>query len=165
MRRLLLIRHAKSTHADDALDDHERPLSQRGERDAVSMSRYLADRDESLDVVYSSTATRALDFAQIISDFSFTTLVPDLSFYTFSADELLEILASLSDQAHRVAVVAHNPAILLVANKLIQAEVGSELTKVPTAGVVALDCPIESWADIGEIACELDYLMTPKMLG
>lgn len=164
MRRLLLIRHSKSGRKHDYLeDDHERPLNNRGERDALTMSRFLADRDESLDVIYSSTATRALDLAQMISELSYTTLVPDLSFYTFSADELLEILANLPDEAHRVAVVAHNPALLQVANKLIQAEVGHELTKLPTSGVVALDCPLENWSDIGQLACDMDYFITPKM--
>ena len=163
MRRLLLIRHAKSSWKHEDLDDHERPLNKRGERDVVTMSRYLADRDESLDVIYSSTATRALDFAQTISEFSHSTLIPELSFYTFSADELLEILANLPDEAHRVAVVAHNPAIHQVANRLIQAEAGSELAKVPTAAVVALNCPAESWHDIGQRACDLDYFVTPKM--
>ncbi len=163
MLRLLLIRHAKSGNKHGVYDDHERPLSNRGERDTMTMARYLADRDEQLDVIYSSTAVRALDYAQIISDFSYTTLVPDLSFYTFSPDELLEILTNLSDDARRVAVVAHNPAILELANRLLQEEPGAQLSKVPTSGVVALDCPIDCWTDLGQMACELDYFISPKL--
>lgn len=160
MRKLLLIRHAKSSWKFPDLDDHERPLNKRGQRDTLTVARHLADKDEVLDVIYSSTATRALELAQTISEFTNVSLIPDLSFYTFSADELLEILKNLPDQARNVAVVAHNPAIIQVVNRLTNAE----LVKVPTAGVVALECPIESWVDLGEIEhdCELVYFDYPK---
>jgi len=160
MHRLLLIRHAKSSWKFPELDDHERPLNNRGERDSLTMARYLADRDEALDVIYSSTATRALDFAQHISDFSQASLVPDLSFYTFDIDELIEILKNLPDSAQRVAVVGHNPAITQTVNRLTN----SELSNVPTAGIAAIDCDIDIWANIDGGGCELDYLATPKTL-
>ena len=162
MRRLLLIRHAKSSWKDDSLDDHERPLNRRGERDSLSMARHLADGAEQLDVIYSSTATRALDFAQMISEFTGFSLVPDLTFYTFDVDELLEILRSLPNQAESVAVVAHNPAITQIVNRLS----GAEINNVPTAGIVALNCEIEQWRQLGESIdeCELDYFESPKIL-
>ncbi len=102
MRRLLIIRHAKSSWKYPELDDHERPLNKRGERDSLSMARYLADKDEGLDVLYSSTAVRALDYAQTLSDFCHTTLVPELSFYTFDDEELLEIFRHLPDSVQRI---------------------------------------------------------------
>lgn len=162
MRRLLLIRHAKSSWKDDSLDDHERPLNRRGERDSLSMARHLADGAEQIDVIYSSTATRALDFAQMISEFTGFNLVPDLTFYTFDVDELLEILRSLPDQAESVAVVAHNPAITQVVNRLS----GAEINNVPTAGIVALNCEIAQWRQLGERIdeCQLDYFESPKIL-
>ncbi|MDB4511942.1 hypothetical protein N9060_00625, partial [Arenicella sp.] len=87
---------------------------------------------------------------------------PDLSFYTFSADELLEILRSLPQQAANVAVVAHNPAITQVVNRLTNAE----LANVPTAGIVALDCPLVCWSELDDIKhdCQLRYFDYPKML-
>ena len=54
MRKLVLIRHAKSSWKFPELDDHERPLNKRGERDSLSMARHIADK-ETLDVLYSST--------------------------------------------------------------------------------------------------------------
>lgn len=164
MKRLLLIRHAKSSWKHEDLDDHERPLNKRGERDVITMARHLANLDESLDVIYSSTATRALDFAQVISDFTHTTFIPDLSFYTFRADELLEIVSHIPDSAERVAIVGHNPAITQLANRLLQSEVDDEISKVPTSGMVALDCPVDSWVEITDIGCELSYFHYPKML-
>jgi phosphohistidine phosphatase len=126
------------------------------------MARHLSSGDEHLDVIYSSTATRALDFAQMISEFTGFTLIPDLTFYTFDTDELLEILRNLPDQAKRVAIVAHNPAITQLANRLS----GSEISNVPTAGIVALNCAIEQWQQLGATAqsSELDYFESPKIL-
>lgn len=160
MRRLLLIRHAKSSHKFEELDDHERPLNKKGERDSITVARYLADKGETLDVIYSSTAIRALDFAQVLSDFTNITLVPELSFYTFDPDELVSILKSLPDTLYEVAIVAHNPAITEVVNRLTN----EQISKIPTAGVAALNCPVDEWADILEAKAELDYLISPKML-
>lgn len=161
MRRLLLIRHAKSSWKFPELDDHERPLNKRGERDVLTMARHLADKAEPLDVIYSSTATRALDYAQLLSEFTNCSLIPDLSFYTFSDEELLEILRNLPDDAINIAVVAHNPALLRVVNQLT----AKEFSNVPTSGIVAIDCVVASWSELGggAGACELAYFDYPKM--
>ncbi len=160
MKKLLLIRHAKSSWSDPDIDDHERPLNKRGERDSLTMARHLADTDDGLDVIYTSTATRALEFAHSLSEFCNVSLVPDLSFYTFDVDELLEILRSMPDDASRVAVVAHNPAITQVVNRLS----GEDFENVPTAGVVAINCHADEWRELGEAACELTYFISPKKL-
>lgn len=160
MKKLLLIRHAKSSWADDELDDHERPLNARGERDSFTIARYLADADEGLEVIFTSTATRALELAHVISEFTDVTVVPDLSFYTFDEDSLMEIIRSLPDDATRVAVVAHNPAIHRVVERLSEAE----LDKFPTAAIASFECHVEEWRDINESNCQLVYLETPKRL-
>ena len=160
MRKLLLVRHAKSGRKTPELDDHERPLNRRGERDSITMSRYLMEQDETLDVVYSSTATRALDFAQTISEFCGFTLIPDLSFYTFSFDEFVEILRSLPDAAESIAIVGHNPAITQAVNFLS----GSEIANIPTAGIVALNCDINDWHGLTEGCAEIAYFESPKLL-
>lgn len=160
MKKLLLIRHAKSSWDDPDLDDHERPLNARGERDSFTIARFLADNDEGLEVIYSSTAIRALDFAQVISELCDITLVPELSFYTFDEDQLMEILRSLPDSLSRVAVVAHNPAVTQLVNRLSDAD----LENVPTAGVTSIECDIDEWADLTEASCEMVYFKTAKML-
>lgn len=160
MKKLLLIRHAKSNWSDDQLDDHERPLNARGERDSITMARFLADADEGLDVIFCSTANRALDFAHVISEFTDVTLVPDLSFYTFDEDELMEIIRSLPDDAKNIAIVAHNPAIHRVAERLCEADI----EKMPTAAVASFQCHVEEWREINESNCELNYFQTPKRL-
>lgn len=161
MKRLLLIRHAKSSWKHPELDDHERPVNKRGARDSITMARHLADKNEPLDVIYSSTATRALELAQTISEFTHISLVPDLSFYTFDVDELLEIIRNLPDSADSTAIVAHNPAVTRAVNRLT----GEDIDNVPTSGIVAIDCPIDAWHEMGQGDCELDYFDYPKMFG
>ena len=160
MRKLLLIRHAKSSWKFPDLDDHERPLNKRGERDSLTMARYLADKDEALEVIYSSSANRALDYAQTLSEFTHTTLVPELSFYTFDDEELFEILRHLPDDVQRIGVVCHNPAATHIANRLT----ANDYENIPTAGIVAINCDVDSWADLNSGQCEVDYFVTPKML-
>jgi len=149
MRKLILIRHAKSSWKHPELDDHERPLNKRGERDSLTIARHLQAQSEI-----------ALDLAQTISDFCYTSLIPDLSFYTFDTDELLEILRSLPNEASQVAVVGHNPAITQAVNRLT----ASQLLNVPTSGVVTIECPIEEWHQLDEGLCELLSVTTPKTL-
>jgi phosphohistidine phosphatase len=158
MRKLLLIRHAKSSWKFPDLDDHERPLNKRGERDVLTMARQLEERDEALEVIYSSTATRALDYAQTLSAFTHTSLIPDLSFYTFDDEQLLEILRHLPDEVERAAVVAHNPAVTLAVNHLT----ASDFDNVPTAAIVAIKCDVDHWADLNSGQCEIDYFDYPK---
>ncbi|RBP49144.1 SixA phosphatase family protein [Arenicella xantha] len=160
MKTLFLIRHAKSSWQDQDLDDHERPLNKRGERDSLTMARYLAERDESIEVIYSSTAIRALDFAQNLSDFTGVTLMPDLTFYTFDVDELHEILKHLPEHVTNVAVVGHNPAITEAVNRLA----AQGYDNVPTAGIVKMECDIEDWSQLYAGCAELQYFVSPKML-
>ncbi len=160
MKKLLLFRHAKSSWADNELDDHERPLNDRGERDSFTMARFLADSDEGLDVIYTSTAARALDFAQVLSELTDVSLVPDLSFYTFDEDELMEIIRSLPDEARRAAVVSHNPAVYQLVNRLGD----NQLDKFPTAAVASFECHVDHWREVNESNCELVYFETPKRI-
>lgn len=159
MRRLLLIRHAKSSWKYPELDDHERPLTKRGERDVIIMARQLGVREQQLDAIYTSTARRALDYAQQISDVTGTRLVADSCFYSFEVDALMRMLRSLPSATQNVAVVAHNPAITLTVNRLTNLR----LNNVPTAAIVALSCDTPDWHGLTEGLCQLDYFDYPKM--
>jgi len=160
MRRLLLIRHAKSSHKDTTLADHDRPLNKRGDQDRKSMSEHLQQRGENLQVVYSSSAIRSLIYAQTLCQQLGIPLVTESAFYTFSPSTLINVLTQLPDNIHQLAVVGHNPAITSVVNHLVK----ENIINVPTSGIAALNCPIESWSSIDRITSELDYFIYPKML-
>lgn len=158
MRRLLLIRHAKSSWKFPELDDHDRPLNARGRRNTELMSKRLQERGESLDVIISSTASRALDFAQAIRSALDIKLIANIELYNFSCGDLLQALCCIDNQYQRVAIVAHNPAITQVANSLT----GNEIVNIPTSGIIALDCDIVSWGELAQKHYRMDYFDYPK---
>ena len=67
MRQLILLRHAKSSWADSGLDDFDRPLADRGKRDAPRMATRLAARGVVPEVLLASPAKRALHTAEIVA--------------------------------------------------------------------------------------------------
>ena len=160
MKTLSLFRHAKSSHKDLDIDDHERALNTRGQGDCITMARYCEEHGYEFDVIYSSTAVRAIDYAQILSDFTNVALIPDLSFYTFSDSELFQILKSLPDNTSNVAVVGHNPAIAIVTKVLS----GKKLKKFPTSAMATVICDIGSWQDLDINCGKLVLFESPKSI-
>lgn len=184
--RLLLIRHAKSSWRHPHLSDHDRLLNKRGQRDAPLMAQRLQQRfaqdlnsgqaqhpspsnsnHPTIDVVFSSSAVRALSFAQHIADALAIPLMTDRRLYTFDHEALLTTLRQLPTHYQSVAVVGHNPAITDLANRLIKpTSAQTYIDNVPTSGMVALNCPIDRWQylanDPNAGHCVLDYIDYPK---
>src|SRR5215471_3792472 len=98
MKTLFLVRHAKSSRDDPALPDEERPLNDRGRRDAPRMGKRLAKERVELDLIMSSPAVRALTTAELIAkelDYSIKDIVVDKRLYAAAADDLLAIIQAL----------------------------------------------------------------------
>jgi phosphohistidine phosphatase len=160
LKRLLLIRHAKSSWDYPELSDHERPLNKRGRKDAPMMAQRLADISENLEAIISSTAVRALGIAEPIAGLMETDIIKSSQLYTFSSSDLFESILMLPDQYQKVGMVGHNPAITILTNHLLD----NIIDNVPTSGIVALNCNIESWSDFSADCCELDYFDYPKRI-
>jgi phosphohistidine phosphatase len=97
MKTLFLIRHAKSSWGDTALPDKDRPLDDRGKRDAPKMGKRLAKRDVKPDLILSSPAMRALATAEIIAkklDYKLEDILVDDRLYASEADDLLNAFTS-----------------------------------------------------------------------
>ena len=100
MKTLFLIRHAKSSWDDTALPDKDRPLNDRGQRDAPKMGERLAKRDVKPDLILSSPAVRALRTAEIIAkklDYR-RKIVVNERLYAVGADDLLDVIITKSPQ-------------------------------------------------------------------
>jgi phosphohistidine phosphatase len=160
MYRLLLIRHAKSSWQQPQLTDHQRPLNNRGRRDAPVMAEWLQQQQEPIDAIYSSVAVRATSLAEIIAAQLGLSVCREAGLFTFSAQQLLAELQSLPDTEHCVAVVAHNPALTELLNDLTSESMGN----MPTAAIAALDCDIDSWQQLTDNCGTLDYMFGPKDL-
>ena len=160
MKTLFLIRHAKSSWGDTALADKDRPLDDRGKRDAPKMGKRFAKRDVKPDLILSSPAMRALATAEIIAkklDYKLKDIVVDDRLYASEADELLNVIHKLGDKLERVMLFGHNPELTELAHRPL-----SEITHMPTCAVAEFTFVTKSWSDIGKAKLAKVALDYPK---
>jgi phosphohistidine phosphatase len=161
VRILILVRHAKSSWADESLPDHDRPLNARGERDAPRMARRLKKRGPIPQRIVSSSARRALDtartFAEVLGmDAEEVDVRSEI--YGAGVHEIVELIRGLGDGLQRVMLVGHNPRLSALAHHLSSA-VRAEL---PTCAVITLEMEGRGWEDAGEGTFRLLDLDFPK---
>ena len=146
MKRLILVRHGKSSWKVDLPDD-ERPLKKRAYKDADLVINAFHSFKEKKPVVWSSYAKRALTTAKIfkkelqIEDDSFSVLN---ELYTFSEKELLKIIKSCDNSIDVLMLFGHNPAITGVTNFLGD----QQFDNVPTTGLVVMDFQEDHWQNL-----------------
>jgi phosphohistidine phosphatase len=165
VKRLILLRHAKSSWSQDGLPDSERPLSGRGERDAPRMGARLRERGIRPDLVLSSPALRARSTARLVAhaiDYPADAIHPEASLYLAAPDEILAVVAEQADAVDCLLVVGHNPGLTELTNLLLPE---LELANLPTAGTVVVDCATERWADVRNAQRQLVYYDYPKSSG
>jgi len=160
-KELLLVRHAKSSWDDPYLDDHDRPLNERGLRNAPSMGKRLQGWGIRPEVWISSTALRAITTAEVMAEkvgFPQDQIQQTKDLYHASATELQEFIAGLDDQIDSVVFFGHNPGITsLVANLY-----GLPIENVPTCGVVHLQFNENTWLATSSAPPARAYFDFPK---
>lgn len=145
MKRLLIVRHAKALKGGSRGGDFERELAPRGEDDAAEMGRRLTRREGRTDAIVSSPAQRALDTAKLFArelDFPWNQIRTLKPAYLADAGVLLDLVRGFDEPAQSVLLVGHNPGVSELARNLAA---GFELS-LPTAAVVAVDLPSDTWA-------------------
>ena len=142
---LFVLRHAKSSWADEHTDDWERPLTSRGERDAVHVGRLLRERGLVPDLIVSSDAVRAESTARrVATEASYShKVVLSSRLYHAKPNVIIEVLKDAPDTARRVMVVAHNPGL----EDLVEQLTGEQLD-LSTAALVHIELPIARWSDL-----------------
>lgn len=161
MKTLTLLRHAKSSWDNRGLADHERPLNNRGLRDAPEMARRIHAAAIRPSLIVSSPATRAWETAKVLaSEISYPIefLQRDNKLYLASLDTLLDFVGTLDVGFNNIVVVGHNPGMTNFANFL-----SPNLTdNVPTCGVVSVSINTEDWDLRKKGAVTLDLFDYPK---
>ncbi len=146
MKKLIIVRHAKSSWEYDVID-HERPLKSRGVSDAHLISGIIQEENFQIDKVISSDALRAKSTAEIfIENLGFNPhLVGYIhKLYDFEGGNLLKVIKECDDTVSCLMVFGHNHAITNFVNTY-----GSQkIFNVPTSGVVVIEFDILSWKDI-----------------
>ena len=160
-KELLLVRHAKSSWDDPYLDDHDRPLNERGLRNAPEMGKRLQGRGILPEVWISSTALRAITTAEIIAEqigFPQDQIQRSKDLYHASATELQEFIAGLDDAIGSAILFGHNPGMTsLVANLY-----GLPIDNLPTCGVVHLQFNENTWSAVSSAPPARAYFDFPK---
>jgi phosphohistidine phosphatase len=160
MKTIFLIRHAKASWDDTALPDKDRPLDDRGKRDAPKMGKQLVKHDVKPELILSSPAMRALMTAEIIAkklDYKLKDIVVDDRLYVGEVDDLLNVIHKLGDKLERVMLFGHNPQLTELAHRL-----SSEITHMPTCAVAEFTFDAKSWSNIGKAKLTQVVLDYPK---
>jgi len=161
MKKLFLIRHAKSSWDYSNLTDFERPLNKRGKRDAPFMAKLLAKQGFNPDFIISSPANRAITTARYFSEslgYFFDKIFIEPKLYEASRDEILEVVMEIGKTYNNVMLFSHNPGLTDFANKLI----GNTIDNIPTCGIVSINFKIESWSEINSKNSEMMFFEYPK---
>ncbi len=160
MKKLYLVRHAKSSWKTEGVSDMDRPLKGRGVRDAHSTSEWLREQGENPDHLVASPATRAMHTALIFAKnlgYHFNEIELREEIYHASTKDLMEVVRSLDDRYQSVMLFGHNPTFTDFVNKCID----HRIDNVPTTGVACLSFEVEHWKDIDKKA-ELVFFDYPK---
>jgi phosphohistidine phosphatase len=149
MKKLIIMRHGKSSWDHPELKDHLRPLNQRGVNNAISVAAKLTEMEVMPDAIVSSPAIRALDTAIIVATglgYALNEIATEGDIYEASVNDLLKVLSRLDDELETVMIFGHNPGFTSLVN-LLQPET---LFNLPTAGVFGIELPIHSWKEVSQ---------------
>ena len=145
MKRLLILRHAKSSWADSSISDWQRPLDERGRRDAPRAGQWLRERSLVPDVIITSDAVRARTTAEAVAEAAgyAQEIIVEPSLYRAKPTDLLTVLHGVRSEVRTVLVVGHNPGL----EELVQQLTG-EGHDLPTAALVHIAMAIAGWSEV-----------------
>lgn len=161
MKSLLLIRHAKSDWGNLGLDDFDRPLNERGKRDAPVMAHRLLDKKIKIDAIIASPAKRAAKTARIIAGemkIKKNRIIYKPELYLAGPEVFYTVIENMDDEFESIAVFSHNEGITHFANMLTIARVDN----IPTCGVFALKIKTANWKDFRIAEKEFWFFDYPK---
>ena len=163
MKTVYLIRHAKSSWDDLTLPDTERPLNDRGLRDAPFMGMQLRAKAARIDRLITSPAKRALvtaTYFAVALGMPAEQILVEPSIYEAQPEDILSIIRALSENYTTVALFGHNPTWTALTNMFGGLE--EPLDNVPTCGIIRIDADIEHWFDFTESSGFITEFHFPK---
>jgi len=166
---LFLLRHAKSSWADPALPDQERPLTERGERSARRVATYLESELIRPELVLCSSARRARDTLDVIRPVlpRRSTVQVAEGLYGAGAAGILDRLRAVDADVDSVMVIGHNPGLEDLARDLAgdgdEAAMEQLRTKFPTAALACFDVSTP-WVRLHEGHAFLTHVVPPRRL-
>ncbi len=169
MRRLLLLRHAKTERAETGERDRDRKLMDRGRTDAQVIGNYLVRHDLIPDLVLVSPAARTQEtWALVAAAFAKPPhFVTDDRIYNAGSEALAELIQE-SGGAGTLLVIGHNPGLQDLALQLVgSGDVGTRAAlneKLPTSGLIVIDLALDDWLLLHDHAGRLDRFVSPRLI-
>jgi phosphohistidine phosphatase len=163
MKTLLLIRHAKSSWEDDDISDFDRPLNERGKRDAPAMAERLYERGIKIDAFVSSPAKRAKKTAEhFVKQYKKgeEEIVFKTELYLAGEAAFVDVVEKLDDRFDTVAIFSHNPGITEFANSMSDARIEN----IPTSGIFAINIDAKKWNKFRESKKKFLFFDYPKAM-
>jgi phosphohistidine phosphatase len=171
MLTLSLLRHAKSSWSDPALDDHDRPLAKRGVKAMPEIAKYLRREQLRPSLILCSSAVRTrATVTLLLSGLGppAPEVVSDDTLYLAQPSTMLAVLRETSPSHPHVMLVGHNPGMHALALELVgdgdRKLIGALAMEFPTAALAVLTFPLSQWSDIKAATGRLDHFTTPRRL-
>ena len=161
MKTLYLLRHAKSSWDDGNLSDFDRPLNERGLRDAPIMGEILKNKIEQPELIISSSAKRAITTAEIIANsfnYDINKIIKEEKIYHSVVSDLMRIIYETHNTIERLMLFGHNPTFTLVVNYLSD----KYIDNLPTCGFVQINFDLKSWEELESNTGKLILFEYPK---
>lgn len=171
MRRLMLLRHAKSDWPSAPIGDHERPLSARGRDAAPKMGAYMARQGLAPDLTLCSTSVRTRQTYEHIAAAlqSRADVMFDPRLYHAAPELMIEVIRETRPDTHALLLIGHNPGMQELAELLIVSG-DSDLRqrvveKFPTCALAVIDFPLDDWCELQPRTGRIDRFVTPRTIG
>lgn len=156
MKRLSLLRHAKTERESPTDRDFDRVLTERGRDDAVRIGKEIRELGLHYNLILTSPAARAVE---TVKRAGLPSAHPDERIYDASAGELLAIVQGVDDDVEGLMMIGHNPGFERLASRLIGKDV-----EMPTGSLLELELPNDSWRDLGKVSGRPLRFLKPKEL-
>jgi len=163
MKRLYLVRHAKSSWEEPGGSDMDRPLLEKGIKRTMKVIRFLKERAVTVDLMISSPAVRALQTAIMVAKgigYPEEKILVERKIYDGYYDRILDLIYATANEVNSLMIFGHNPTITHLANLFLHPGVDP----LPTTGTICISFDTEKWESIPSVEPVNEFIVFPKML-
>ncbi|MGA2824446.1 MAG: histidine phosphatase family protein [Bacteroidales bacterium] len=163
MKKLYLVRHAKSSWEEPGGYDLDRPLLEKGIKRTMKVIRFLKERAVTIDLMISSPAERALQTAILVAQgigYPEEKIRVERKIYDGYYDRILDLIYSTANNVNSLMIFGHNPTITQLANLFLHP--GVDL--LPTTGIICISFDTKKWESIPSVEPVNEFIVFPKML-
>ncbi len=163
MKRLYLVRHAKSSWEEPGGSDIERPLLDKGIKRTQKVIRSLKDHSVKIDLMITSPAERAFQTALLVArgiGYPEDKIQVERKIYDGYYDRILDLIYATSNEIDSLMIIGHNPSITNLANLFLHP--GVDL--LPTTGIACISFNTKKWESIPSVDPVSEFIIVPKLL-